>query len=131
MELIKWNSTYEGGVPEIDLQHQKLVEIINKLHDAMMLGQGMQVINEILDSLIEYTIFHFETEEKWMTGNQYLNVSQHQELHLKLTDQVQNFKEELETKGMSNTVRTNSFLKTWLTDHILGEDIKVMSILKK
>lgn len=131
MELIKWTSTYQGGVPEIDLQHQMLIECINKLHDAMMLGQGMQVIHEILDSLIEYTLFHFETEEKWMLDNNYTNISQHRELHSRLTAQVKSFKKELETNGMSNTVRTNNFLKTWLTDHIIGEDIKVMGLLKK
>lgn len=131
MKLIVWKSSYEGGNPEIDQQHQKLVEIINDLHDAMMLGKGMQIMNQILESLIAYTAFHFDAEEKWMADNRYAHVSEHNVLHEKLTSQVLIFKEEFESNALSNTVRANNFLKTWLTDHILEEDLKVMKSLRK
>ena len=43
MALIQWNDSLKVGVAEIDKQHQKLVDMINDLHDAMRQGQGNAV----------------------------------------------------------------------------------------
>ena len=65
MALMKWDESFSVGVKEIDAQHQKLVAMINELHAAMKEGKVHDVLGEIISGMAKYTIFHFETEEKY------------------------------------------------------------------
>ena len=65
MALIKWNDSFSVGVVEIDLQHQKLVALINDLNEAMLQARGKTVLTRILNELVSYTVVHFGTEEKY------------------------------------------------------------------
>ncbi len=42
--LINWNQSYSVQVKEIDIQHQRLVEMLNQLHELMKAGQGKTAI---------------------------------------------------------------------------------------
>ena len=64
MPLFVWEDKYKVGVKEFDEQHKKLIELINKLYDAMKQGHGKDVLKSIVNDLFEYTKYHFETEEK-------------------------------------------------------------------
>jgi hemerythrin len=55
MALITWSDEYQLGIKEIDAQHQKLVAMINTLHNAMKEGRGKDVIQPILNELLAYT----------------------------------------------------------------------------
>ena len=63
MALIAWNDSYSVKVKQMDEQHKKLVEMINQLHDAMKVGQGKQVVGDVLNALVSYTKTHFASEE--------------------------------------------------------------------
>lgn len=40
MPIIQWNDSLPVGVDAMDLQHKKLVNLINQLFDAMKEGKG-------------------------------------------------------------------------------------------
>ena len=61
-----WGPKLWVGVKDIDDQHKKLVEIVNKLNDAMVAGHGREVIGPTLNELIRYTQQHFAAEERIM-----------------------------------------------------------------
>ena len=65
MALITWNEQYSVNVSEMDIQHQRLFELINQLHSAMLAGKGNETMDGILHGLKEYTITHFSAEEKY------------------------------------------------------------------
>ena len=44
MSLLAWSSMFSVGVAEIDNQHKKLVDMANKLNDAMKSGQGKEAL---------------------------------------------------------------------------------------
>ena len=48
MSFIEWDEKYSVQVKEIDEQHQKLIGLINTLHDAMRDGKGRDVISGII-----------------------------------------------------------------------------------
>ena len=48
MALLQWSENLSVGVVEMDRQHQKLVELVNRLYQAMGEGKGDNLKKEIL-----------------------------------------------------------------------------------
>ena len=109
-------------IPEIDEQHKRLVNILNQLHDAMAKRTGQQALNTLFNELIEYTVTHFQTEEKYMRGTFFPGFIQHKRQHDELTIQATSLKTRFERGEMCITLQLMDFLKGWLVNHIQGTD---------
>ena len=78
MALITWDDKkYSVSVPSIDIQHKKLVDLINKLHNGMMTGTAKSLIKEIITELVDYTKTHFKYEEELLIKCGYDEFEQH------------------------------------------------------
>jgi hemerythrin len=66
MGYLKWNNRYSVHVDEIDKQHQKLINLINEMYDAMQAGKGREIIGTVIDEFVDYTVYHFNTEERFL-----------------------------------------------------------------
>ncbi|MDA2920205.1 bacteriohemerythrin [Desulfobacterota bacterium AH_259_B03_O07] len=124
MALITWNDSMSVNVEEIDKQHQKLVQIINDLHDAMREGKEKEVLGNVLTRLIDYTSYHFSTEEKYFDKFGYPDSDPHKKEHRELLEQVLEFKKEFDEGKVLLTIELMNFLKNWLTNHMQGSDKK-------
>ena len=69
MAFLDWESKYEINVVEVDNQHKKLFTILNNLHESLCKGGEKAEQAKLLDELIDYTVDHFSTEEKAVSGN--------------------------------------------------------------
>ena len=49
MSLIHWDNTLSIGIKTVDDQHKRLVEIMNKLNDALEQGMANDVLGEVLE----------------------------------------------------------------------------------
>lgn len=130
MALITWDDKYSVEIPSIDAQHKKLIEIINTLHEAMSQGKGDKVLNQVMDELVQYTQTHFAFEEKLLMANAYPDIVNHKAEHEKLTQKVVEFQTMAKNGQIALSVSVNSFLKSWLLDHIAGFDKKYSALLK-
>ncbi len=124
MALINWTNDFSVKVKEIDEQHKVLIGFLNDLHDAMKVGKGKKVIDEIIDGLVEYTVFHFGHEENLMKKTGYSECSLHLQEHKKLIESVTKYKSDLKNGNMTSSIEIMNFLKDWLTNHILKTDKK-------
>ncbi len=131
MSLITWNTSYAVGVAEIDTQHQKLVDLINKLHDAMKAGKSNTVLGGLLSDLVSYTGYHFATEEKYFDKFHYAESPAHRAEHRKLVAEVVEFQKKFKSGAASISMDLMEFLKKWLTDHIAGSDRKYVACFKE
>jgi hemerythrin len=122
MPLITWTKAFSVGVTEIDGQHQKLVLLINDLHDAMRAGNGSAVIGPLLGSLIDYTVYHFGTEERLFRETNYPDAKEHVIEHKALTHEVLKTKARFDAGEPVVTIDLMDFLRRWLSDHIKGMD---------
>jgi len=129
MALLNWNESYSVKIREIDLQHQKLVGLINDLHDGMKAGRGSAVLGSILTELVNYTAFHFAFEEKIFDKYGYPETSVHKKEHADLVKQVLAYKESFDSGKSVLTIDLMNFLRDWLTKHISGSDKKYTSFL--
>lgn len=124
MPLITWTDSFSVKVVEIDAQHKKLVEMINKLYDAMKVGKSKDVMEEILSNLISYTATHFKAEEKYFDLYNYPEKEVHKAEHKKFVETVTKFKKDFDSGNATISIEVIGFLREWLTNHINGSDKK-------
>lgn len=129
MPLLQWTQDMSVNIVEIDNQHKKLVNLINLLHDSMKEGKGREALKTVLEDLANYTVYHFETEEKLFRTHAYPEYVHHKKEHDDLTKQVLAIKTEYEGGKSNLTIDLMNFLKNWLNHHILNSDKRYSSYL--
>ncbi len=124
MDLIQWSERYSVNIAEVDGQHKKLINILNELADAMSMGKGSDVLGKVLTALVDYTVYHFATEEQLFQQHAYSGYEEHKRQHDDLTARAKKLKEEFEGGNWMLTIDVLKFLSNWLSEHILEEDKK-------
>lgn len=122
MALLEWNDKYSVNVKEIDEQHKKLIGQLNDLHAAMSAGKGKDVMSKVLKNLIDYTAYHFSTEEKYMQKYAYQDYTKHKAEHDAFVKKVLEFDAEFEAGKATVTIELIKFLNGWVSGHIKGTD---------
>jgi hemerythrin-like metal-binding protein len=122
MALMTWGPKLQLGFAEIDTQHKRLVDLVNVLHDAMRVGHGREIVGPVLNELVEYTVYHFDFEEKLMDRYRVATAPTHKAEHRKLVRDVSAFKAKFDSGAASVTIELMDFLRNWLTNHILQTD---------
>lgn len=122
MALLSWDKRYSVGVESLDGQHASLFQSLNELHSAMLQGKANDVTGELLRDLIAYTRNHFSSEESLLSRTGYPGLQQHRRLHQELTKQVAGYLGRFERGEAALSVHLMSFLRDWLTNHIMRED---------
>lgn len=124
VDIFPWSDSFNTGDTEIDQQHQHLVQLLNKLASYVAFD-GQQVdVHEFLDELIDYTVYHFESEERlWMADipehpQAIAHIKSHQDF-IEYVAQLRGEAESLPSEKWMETVL--SFLTRWLASHITGE----------
>lgn len=122
MPFIDWKSNFELGIENFDEHHKHLVGLINKIYDDVTTGAPSEEVGSVLEELISYVSYHFSAEEEWMAKQNYPKIEQHIAGHEKFCTTVIGFWQghNLGKNVLSLDVLT--FLKSWLTDHILKTD---------
>lgn len=129
MAFFAWSDSYSVGVQSIDDQHKKLIQLTDDLFSAMKTGKGNEQVGGIVSSLIDYTLTHFAYEEKAMQAANYPGYLQHHKLHEDLVKKVKEFQAKFQTGNTMLSVDLLNFLKTWLINHIQGDDKKYLPYL--
>ena len=118
MSLIKWTEEdYGTSVAACDEQHQELFNRVNALNDVIPGGER-SAIGSALDSLIEYVIEHFQSEEQMMEQKGYADLEAHRKVHAELVDTCAKLQEKFHANQAEVGSDTMSFIKDWLDNHI-------------
>jgi hemerythrin len=121
MSLLSWDQSFSVGVEEIDLQHQKLIAMMNEFYEQIG-SDSQRALRTLLGSLIEYTKFHFTTEEQYFRELGYPESDAHIAKHREFIDKVQDVKSRLDSGKHVVSFEITTFLKDWLTHHVKGND---------
>lgn len=131
MAYIDWNASLSVGIAGIDEQHKKLVNSINRLHQAMIDKKGPELQREIIAEMCDYAVNHFALEEGMMKSTDYPGYAAHSEEHEQFAREATDLKAKSERGELILTIVVLSFLKNWLKNHILGTDMKYVSHFKR
>ncbi len=129
-DLMPWGRRLALGIPEIDKQHKELVAMVNELHRAMRMKKGAHEAGSILTRLANYTVYHFEYEEKLFDAHGYPDTTNHKKIHKDLVAKVMAFSKEFEQGRAALSMDLMKFLTDWLKNHIMKTDKAYAPFLK-
>lgn len=130
MALVEWNSEYSVAVPSIDLQHQRIFELVNELYDAMRAGKVAQVVPAILKRLEACCREHFAYEESLMLQAEYPDYFRHKAEHVKLAEKALTLAKDFNEERVMRSLALLNLLKEWTQRHILSSDKRYSAYLK-
>ncbi|TNF51768.1 MAG: EAL domain-containing protein [Gammaproteobacteria bacterium] len=125
IDIFPWNDNFATGIGRIDEQHQHLVEILNDLATHVAFPSRELGLDVILASLVDYTRYHFATEEsiwgEYLAGDQ--TETAHSAEHQAFIASIHRQKEEAAGRPTEEQVpELLSLLTRWLASHILEKD---------
>lgn len=127
---IKWSDSMSVNVKLIDDQHKQFISILNSLYEAIADSETENKTREIINTLVEYTQKHFQTEGSLFDKYNYDGAEEHKLAHKALMDTVMNFQTK---KGDYLTISFElaDFLENWLVEHLEGMDKKYTKCLNE
>lgn len=122
MSLFDWKDEYSVGIAELDGQHKKLVDALNRLFSAMRDGGARDVSGSILSELVQYAKTHFTYEEDLMTLYNYPGFADQKKAHEVFIQKIGKFLEKYRQGKFMLSLEIMNFMKEWLREHIVGSD---------
>jgi hemerythrin len=119
----RWSDDFLVGVAEIDEQHRRLFQMIDGFYAALREKRpASEALADLLDGLVEYTRYHFATEERLMARTGFPDSPKHREQHAGFVSTVDNLVDRVSTGQLVLSLEATSFLREWLVNHILKSD---------
>lgn len=131
MKELVWDNTLSVGIPEIDEDHRRLVDLFNILKRSALEGDPTTYIEAVMEELISCTVWHFKHEERLMLKYGYDGMQEHQSEHEELIASAKELQQKLLQEDTELSSEDIEFLEHWLTGHILGTDMDLGSYLCK
>ena len=124
MPLFTWSDEYSVGNDEIDSQHKKLFDILNRLFDICVGKNEVDSVEAVMEDLVSYADYHFKFEEQHMRNVGYKDLDKHIVEHNFFTNEIR-FAKRRQVQNKSNTDnKLIEFLSNWLIQHVTEEDRK-------
>jgi hemerythrin len=130
LQMIEWTNAISTGVADVDADHKKLIDLLNQIFISSYAGVSSEMLDKILKELMDYTIYHFDREEKYLSSSSYPFLSEHHAQHEKLKDQLREIISKVNESNLENlSDETYAFLRGWLVDHIKIHDLRYVEVL--
>lgn len=88
MPLFTWDHKYSVNNFELDIHHNKLFDIFNKLYNSCLDKDNSIIIDPIVDELVSYTNYHFMAEEQYMRSIGCKDIDKHISDHKIFTERI-------------------------------------------
>ena len=123
---IKWDDSLSVGYTEIDIHHKKLINIVGEIHSLLELptAEYRLKIGKVLKKLSDYTVYHFEEEEKIMKQHKYPGLEEHAKIHTYFVKKLSEALPLIASGDKETSVEMYNFLSDWLVQHIAIDDHK-------
>ncbi len=131
-EIFPWNANLETGIQAIDVQHKRLVELINMLAKHLAYQSSDLSLDEVFHELDAYIAHHFATEERLI--HRYLAddamLEEHERTHRDFERQMAHFRRERTEKPIDKLCEEIlAYLSHWLAIHILDADKRIAKVI--
>ncbi len=94
-DSLVWSEALSVGAPLIDQHHQRLFTLIGNLFAAMRDGAAKGSLEPIFDELLDYTVYHFDAEERAFAEFSYPQAERHIGFHQELVAKARELRADL------------------------------------
>ncbi len=135
--MFEWKKDMDLGIPTVDMQHKELFRIANRVYALLQIQSDDDLddydeIISVMSELKEYTIYHFQSEEKLFLKYKYPDTKSHMEEHQALKDYIKTMVVE------DSVLEKKQFLKelvdklvNWVFHHVITTDYLFKEYLVK
>ncbi len=133
MDEILWDDIiFSVDIEEIDDQHKMLISMFNKLVQATRNVIDDRLVTDILSQLQEYSGYHFETEERFMTKFNFPGYDEHKREHNNFIKKVVKMNLAYSSDRTKEIItEVLEFMGTWIVDHVITLDQDYSSFFKE
>ncbi|MBI4808251.1 MAG: hemerythrin family protein [Nitrosomonadales bacterium] len=122
---LEWSDALSVGIPEIDVEHQRFIGLVNELNEAIIGRLDLAVIKNRMQSILEDAAAHFAHEEELFREWGYPEASEHAMKHAQITLALHGIMTRFERGGMEyEWIEAGLKVKEALIEHLLAEDMK-------
>lgn len=125
MSLIEWKDHFSLGVPEIDVEHRELIELINELYASVQRGGTDSTTADFLGELYTRIAAHFALEERIMRESRYDEYAEHKADHERLLDDIRDLMDDYEDGVYVDLERFGDRLDEWFSEHFRTRDARL------
>lgn len=131
---LQWDDSFLIGIDELDFEHKRLIEDIDRLHRELSGQDDKRDIEACLGEIFARMQAHFALEERVMRKNKYPGFDEHKREHEALLDNY--------TASMLDFINSpgnapggergrpiEEALERWIVDHILVSDRKMSAMI--
>lgn len=135
--IITWENRFAIGIPVIDADHKKLVELCNNLYKTILAAseedslQRREAVKTALKECVSYVQIHFANEEKLMKLCNYKDFDNHKNCHTSFAKQVLEKVQNFDKETYSSSLDFVKFLYDWVLSHIAYTDTLYVKDLKE
>ncbi len=130
MTLIAWRQEFETGIPDVDHEHRELVELINRLHEALVAGATKEEVARFLGEVFAKISAHFALEETIMRKHRYDEYAEHKADHEKLLDDLRDIMDAHAADAYFDYREAlSSAVRDWFIDHFKTKDARLHKTL--
>jgi hemerythrin-like metal-binding protein len=129
---IEWTDAYKIGIPSLDDDHRKLVDITNHFFAQAESGANKPALSATLDEIVRLLDTHFQREEVLLDRHDYPDRLSHSATHRQQMLELQRFVESYKNGSLSLdlTVAHAEFLSQLLVKHIVEDDLPFKSAIR-
>ena len=117
---MKWKEEFSVGIPEIDEEHQVLVQCVTDIEAKVTSGEGSSVVHSAIGRFVSILGNHFSGEERLMRHLNYPDFAAHIVEHEQFMADVK----AIEARTLSDPLPPElvAILRKWLEDHFMSDD---------
>ncbi len=124
MKFMEWSTKFELGIPDMDQQHQRWLEILNNFYEKLDNDDMTENVKKLVDEVLEYTNYHFTQEETFMESIHYPEIDSQKQMHAEIIRMIEGYRQKAVEGKVIISMTLTAELKKWFKEHILIEDKK-------
>ncbi len=129
--VITWTKELSVEEQELDGHHQHMMELINKLNEALSSKEEKEIVAEVLAELSDYANYHFGAEEAMFELKHYPDAAEHVEQHMEFRERLKELDDLFQAGDESAGNQLMEFLGSWWPNHIARSDKKYIPYVKR
>lgn len=120
--MIEWDRTFRVFVPEMDIHHRYLLDLMNELCDGMRKKISREAIGLHFETILDYAKRHFEAEEEMLENHDYPNLNSQKMQHTKFINDIKDLQAKYESGDPTVFISLVNQLSDWFIHHIRNMD---------